>query len=210
MADYSPREERLNIGTHALGAVLSLGALVALIMQALTYGEVMTGIAFTVFGLSLLVLYSASTLYHSATDPKRRSRLKVFDHAAIYVLIAGTYTPFSLVTLRGATGWWIFGIVWGCAMVGIILKLFFTGRFKLVSTIMYVAMGWIIVFAIGPLMNSMPGPGLTWLLAGGIAYTVGAVLYSIKRIPYNHAIFHVFVLAGSFCHFVTIYQYVAP
>jgi len=134
--------------------------------------------------------------------------LKIFDHASIYVLIAGSYTPFTLVTLNGTTGWVIFSIAWGSALIGIILKLFFTGKYSIVSTIMYVVMGWIIVFAIKPLIQHLPTYGLYWLVGGGIAYTIGAILYSIKRIKFNHALFHILVLIGSFCHFISIYFYV--
>jgi hemolysin III len=134
----------------------------------------------------------------------------VVDHATIYVLIAGTYTPFTLVTLNGWVGWTIFGVSWAMALTGITLKLFFTGRYDLFSTLMYVFMGWIVVFAIKPLINSLSAEGLWWLMAGGLAYTVGAILYSIKKIKFNHAIFHMFVLLGSFCHFVSVYWYVLP
>jgi len=128
----------------------------------------------------------------------------------IYVLIAGTYTPITLITMGGATGWAMFGVAWGMAFTGIIVKLFFTGRFHLVSTLMYVFMGWIMVFAIEPLIDNLPTNGLIWLFSGGIAYTVGAVLYAIKGIKFSHAIFHIFVLIGSACHFVTVYFYVLP
>jgi hemolysin III len=155
-------------------------------------------------------LYAASTFYHSAKKSKLRNRLNIIDHASIYILIAGTYTPFTLVTLKGTIGWVIFGISWGLALTGIILKLFFTGKYNLMSTIMYVLMGWVIVFAIKPLINSLPLAGLLWLVAGGISYTIGAIIYGIKKIKFNHAIFHMFVLMGSFCHFMSVYFYVLP
>lgn len=167
-------------------------------------------VSFSIFGASLLILYTASTIYHSVKTPLLRSRMRVFDHAAIYVLIAGTYTPYTLVTLNGATGWTIFGITWGLALSGIILKLFFTGRYRILSTLMYVFMGWIIIFAIEPLVNNLSADGLFWLVAGGVAYTVGAILYAIKQLKFNHAIFHVFVLLGSFGHFISVYFYVLP
>lgn len=134
----------------------------------------------------------------------------MFDHASIYILIAGTYTPYTLVTLSGTTGWVLFGISWGLALAGVILKLFFTGKYNLLSTIMYVLMGWIIIFAVNPLLNKLTQEGLIWLLAGGVAYTVGAIIYSIKKIKFNHAVFHLFVLLGSFCHFMSVYFYVVP
>ena len=210
MSTYSPLEEKANIGTHAFGWIMSGIALFLLLQRALPSGDILHTIAFAVFGLSIMVLYAASTLYHSATDPVRRARLRIFDHAAIYVLIAGTYTPFTLLVLPSPIGTILLAAVWLMAVAGIIIKLFFTVRFKLFSTLMYVSMGWLIVFAFNPLLESMEPHGLQWLLAGGIAYTVGAVLYSIKKLPFNHAIFHVFVLAGTFCHFIAVYQYCLP
>ncbi len=207
---YSPTEEKINIVSHAAGFIFSIAALALLVVRASLYGNAWHIVSSSIFGTSLITLYAASTLYHSAKKPQIRSRLKVFDHASIYALIAGTYTPFTLVTLSGAVGWVIFGLSWGAALTGIILKLFFTGRYNLLSTIMYVLMGWVIVFAIKPLINNLPREGLLWLLAGGIAYTIGAILYSIKKIPLNHAIFHIFVLLGSFCHFVAVFFYVLP
>jgi hemolysin III len=207
---YSPAEENTNIISHAVGFALSILATVLLVVHAAKFGTAKHIVSFAVFGVSLMVLYAASTLYHSAKILARRNRLKIFDHAAIYVLIAGTYTPFTLVTLTGTTGWVIFGIAWGAALVGVVLKLFFTGRFSIASTVMYVLMGWVVVFAIKPLINALPAEGLFWLFAGGVAYTVGAILYSIKKIPFNHAIFHILVLVGSFCHFISIFYYVLP
>ncbi|GAA4817696.1 hemolysin III [Marinicella pacifica] len=206
---FYPRcEERLNIGSHALGLLLSSVGLVLLLMRALTLGTLWHVVSFAVFGISLMLLYAASTIYHMTQTPARRIRWRVVDHAAIYILIAGTYTPFMLTTLRGSLGWTLFGVTWGIAFVGIILKLFFTGRFTVVSTLMYVAMGWLIMFAIKPLAAALPEAGIYWLIAGGISYTVGAILYAIKVIPYNHAIFHFFVLFGSFSHFMVVYGYI--
>jgi hemolysin III len=205
---YSPTEEKINVISHAVGFFLSSVALVFLVVRAGMYGNVLHVVSFTIFGVSLMVLYAASSLYHNAKQPEVRKRLKIFDHASIYVLIAGTYTPFTLVTLVGNTGWVIFGVSWGIALVGITLKLFFTGRYSIASTVMYVLMGWVIIFAIKPLVHNLSADGLFWLFLGGVAYTVGAVLYSIKKIKFNHAIFHLLVLIGSFCHFVSIYFYV--
>jgi hemolysin III len=207
---YTPLEEKTNIISHAIGLVLSIAALVLLVLRASLYGNAWHIVSASIFGFSLISLYAASTVYHSATDPKRRSRMRVIDHATIYVLIAGTYTPFTLVTLNGSIGWVIFGASWGMAIAGITLKLFFTGKYNVLSTLMYVFMGWIIVFAITPLINSLSTEGLFWLFAGGVAYTTGAIIYSIKKIKFNHAIFHLFVLLGSFCHFVSVYFYVLP
>jgi len=207
---YPPFEEKLNVISHGIGFLLSIAALVLLVVYASIYGTVWHVVSYSIYGGSLILLYLASTLYHSAKRSKLRGRLQIFDHAAIYMLIAGTYTPFTLVTLNGTTGWIMFGITWAFALTGIILKIIFTGRFNLLSTIMYVFMGWIVVLAIKPLIHNLPFEGLMWLFAGGIFYTIGAVLYSIKSIKYNHAIFHVFVLLGSFCHFMAIFFYVLP
>jgi hemolysin III len=208
--EYSLLEERINITSHAIGFILSVVALVLLVMHAVLHGHFWHIVSFSVFGISLIALYAASTIYHSAENIVLRSKLRIIDHAAIYVLIAGTYTPFTLITLGGLTGWVIFSVSWGMAFVGIILKIFFTGKYDVISTLMYVFMGWIIVFALEPLIHNLSSEGLFWLVAGGVAYTVGAVLYSIKKIKFNHAIFHVFVLIGSICHFVSVYFYVLP
>lgn len=207
---YPAAEERLNISSHALGFILSIAALVLLVTRASIYGTAWHVVSFSVFGASLIVLYAASTIYHSTKEPVLRDRMRVVDHASIYILIAGTYTPFTLITLSGSTGWIIFGVSWGMALTGIVLKLFFTGKYDLVSTLMYVFMGWIIIFALEPLVDNISPEGLFWLVTGGIAYTVGAVLYAIEKLKFNHAIFHVFVLAGSFCHFISVYFYVLP
>ncbi|GAB1308236.1 hemolysin III family protein [Urechidicola sp. KH5] len=207
---YSKTEERLNVFTHGLGLVLSIIALILLVQASEDKGSVWHLISFSIYGVSLIVLYSASTFYHYVQNPEWRKRLNIFDHAAIYVLIAGTYTPFTLVVLQGWIGWTIFGISWGLAIIGVVLKLFYTGRFDKLSTFTYVAMGWLIIFAIKPLINQFSIEGLWWLFSGGLFYTIGAILYSIKKIPYNHVIFHVFVLFGSFAHFVAVYYYVLP
>ena len=207
---YTPLEEKTNIISHAIGLVLSIVALVLMVIRASLYGQALHIVSVSIFGVSLIALYAASTFYHSAKDPKIRTRLRIFDHATIYVLIAGTYTPLTLITLNGTTGWMVFGVSWAMALTGITLKVFFTGRFNILSTLMYVVMGWIIVFAITPLINNLSTEGLFWLFAGGVAYTTGAIIYSIKKIKFNHAIFHMFVLLGSFCHFVSVYFYVLP
>jgi hemolysin III len=207
---YPPKEELWNILTHGVGMILSLVAAFLLWQRAAEFDSMLVTLTFMVFAISLLLLYASSTFYHSAKDPVWRFRLKILDHIAIFILIAGTYTPFSLVTLKGTTGWIIFGVAWGIALSGTILKLFFTGRYKTLSTILYVGMGWIIVFAIKPLIENLSAGGLWWLFAGGLFYTLGAVLYSISRLKYNHALFHFFVLFGSFSHFMAIYGHVIP
>ncbi|HPQ20284.1 MAG TPA: hemolysin III family protein [Saprospiraceae bacterium] len=206
---YDIQEERLNVMTHGLGLLLSVVAFVLLISKAIKIGEISHLLSFMVFGASLILLYSASTFYHYFQEPHIRRRLNILDHAAIYILIAGTYTPFTIHVLKGSLGWTIFGLTWGIALVGIVFKLFFTGKYDRISTIAYVAMGWIIIFAIKPLVAAMPPQGLRWVVAGGISYTIGAVLYSIDSIKYNHAIFHIFVLMGSFCHFMAVYYYIS-
>ena len=207
---YSPLEEKINISSHAVGLILSIIALALLVTRANLYGNIWHVVSFSVFGASLVALYAASTFYHSANEPVLRNKLRILDHAAIYILIAGTYTPFTLIMLDGSIGWMIFGASWGMALTGIILKLFFTGKYDVISTLMYVFMGWIIVFAIKPLVHNLSYEGLAWLVAGGLAYTFGAILYGIKKIKFNHAIFHIFVLIGSFSHFMSVYFYVLP
>jgi len=207
---YDSKEEKINVISHAIGLILSIVALVLLVVYSSLYGNVWHITSFAIFGASLIVLYAASTAYHYSQNPKLRSRLNIFDHAAIYVLIAGTYTPFTLVILKGWVGWTIFGISWGLALTGVVLKLFYTGKYDKISTIAYVLMGWVIIFALKPLINNFPLKGLLWLLAGGIFYTIGAILYSFKKLKYNHAVFHIFVLLGSFCHFMAVFFYVLP
>ena len=207
---YSPLEEKTNIISHAMGLVLSIVVSVLMLIRAGMYGNIWHVVSVGIFGLSLIALYTASTFYHSAKDPVLRSRLRIIDHASIYVLIAGTYTPYTLIILNGSTGWLIFAASWSMAIIGITLKVYFTGKYNVISTLMYVFMGWIIVFAITPLINNLSAGGLFWLFAGGVAYKTGAILYSIKKIKFNHAIFHMFVLLGSFCHVVSVYFYVLP
>ncbi len=199
-----------NIISHAMGLLLSVVALLLMLVRASDSGDILYIASAAIFGASLVALYTASMLYHSAKDPIIRNRLRINDHATIYILIAGTYTPFTLVVLNGWIGWTLFGISWGMALTGVILKLYFTGKYNVLSTLMYVFMGWIIIFAIKPLINNLPAEGLFWLFAGGVAYTTGAILYSIEKIKFNHAIFHFFVLLGSACHFVSVYFYVLP
>ena len=206
---YSPKEERFNVWSHTLGFVGSIAGTVLLLLKTLEISNPTYAISAAVYGASLLILYAASTLYHNATQPKLRNRLNILDHAAIYALIAGTYTPFCLITLSGQTGWILLGCIWTFAVAGIILKFFFTGRYDKLSTLMYIFMGWMVIFAIKPLLANLPTEGLYWLFVGGIAYMIGAVFYSIPQyIKYNHATFHVFVLVGSWCHFMSVYFWV--
>ena len=203
---YSEAEERLNVYSHGLGFVLSIIAFPFLILKATTYSGFWKPISFIIYGLSMILLYAASTFYHAAKNPKKRRQLNIFDHAAIYVLIAGSYSPFCLVGLNSDLGWYMFIAVWVFALTGVILKLFFTGKYDKISTAMYLLMGWQVMFFIKPLMNALTSFELNFLIVGGVFYTIGAILYSIKKLPYNHATFHVFVLLGSASHFIAIYN----
>jgi len=207
IAIYTPLEEKINIISHALGGILSIVALCFLTLRAMQNG-VLAIICSVVFGLSLILLYGASSAYHFSHQPEIRKKLNIIDHASIYVLISGTYTPYVLITLHGTIGWLIFIISWSMALSGIMLKLFFTGKYHKISTAMYILMGWVIIFAIKPLIHNLSLAGLLWLFAGGISYTVGAIIYSIDKMQFNHAVFHLFVLGGSVCHFMSIYFYV--
>ena len=204
---YSKVEELINIYTHGIGFLFSIVGGVLLFMKALALESSKHMVCYIIYALSLMLLYAASTLYHSAKEQEVRRKRNVWDHSAIYLLIAGSYTPFSLLGLGGTWGISILATVWGIAIIGIILKLFFIGQYSLVSTIGYVVMGCIVVVAIKPLIENMSTMAITYLVAGGISYIVGAVFYQIQKIPYNHAIFHFFVLGGSVFHFISIYLY---
>lgn len=201
---YSLRDEVASAITHGLGVLLSVGAGAVLITLSVLTGDVWTIVGASVFVATLVLVYTSSTLYHAIPFSRAKSRLKTLDHCAIYGLIAGTYTPFLIGGLRGPWGWTLFGIVWALAGAGIVFKLFFGARFRLASTIVYVAMGWLVVVATGPLREALPGSTLAWLVGGGVAYTLGTVFYLSRRIPYAHAVWHLFVLAGSVCHFAAV------
>jgi hemolysin III len=203
-------EELANGITHGIGLALSVVGLVALVILSVIRGNAWHIAGCTTFGVTLVLLYAASTLYHSFHTPRLKRILKILDHTAIYLLIAGTYTPFTLVNLRGFWGWTLFSLVWGLSVFGIIWKLFHVERFQIVSTMVYVAMGWLVVIAIKPVMSAIPISGIIWLVAGGLFYTVGVLFFASKRIPYNHAIWHVFVMAGSICHYFAVMFYVLP
>ncbi|MDZ4047221.1 MAG: hemolysin III family protein [Pseudoxanthomonas sp.] len=206
----SPREELANAISHGLGALAALAGGSVLITLSATFGNGWQLAGAIVFSASLFVLYLASTLYHMTSNLEWRGRLKVFDHCAIFILIAGTYTPFTLVGLREDGGWWLFAAIWTLAVAGVIFKLFFTGRFKGLSTAIYLGMGWMLVTALGPFLRQVPMDTILWLLAGGLSYTAGTYFYMHKRIPFAHAIWHGFVLGGSACHFVAVTQHVVP
>ncbi len=201
---YSKKEEQLNIVSHAFGLLLSVIAFPFLIIKSFSFIGFWEKASFIIYGISLLVLYAASTFYHASKKPNLRRRLNIFDHAAIYVLIAGSYSPLCIVGLQSQLGWYMFLSVWFFAFIGVILKLFFTGKYDKISTIMYLLMGWQIVFFIKPLLKNLSEESLLWLISGGIFYSVGALFYAVNKIKYNHAIFHVFVLLGSLSHFLTI------
>ncbi|MEH7224391.1 hemolysin III family protein [Bacillus sp. JJ1566] len=204
----SLKEEIANAITHGLGVLLSIPALVMLIVFAVKYGDVWHVVSFSIFGATMFLLYLFSTLLHSITHLKAKKVFAILDHSAIYLLIAGTYTPFVLVSIGGWLGWTIFGIVWGLAVIGIVFKVFFVEKFMILSTVCYVLMGWLIVVGIKPLYESIGFNGVMLLLTGGILYTVGAVFYVWRKLPFNHAIWHLFVLAGSAAMFFTVLFYV--
>lgn len=203
---YSETEEKFNIRSHALGIFLSFVGLILLLIKGESY-SFLGAAGFIVYGLSQILIYASSTFYHSQKNPKKRYVANIVDHAMIFVSIAGTYTPFCLISLRGHGGISLLITVWTIALAGMILKIKFTGKYNLLSTIIYVAMGWLIVLYAREFFENVPIKGIYWLMAGGIAYTVGAILYIIDRIPFNHAVFHVFILLGSICHFLAIYFY---
>lgn len=207
---YTKGEEIANAITHGIGAALSIAALVLLIVFAVRYGDVWYTVSYSIYGATLVILYTESTLYHSLSGKKVKRLFRIFDHASIYLLIAGTYTPFALTILRGPLGWTIFGVVWGLTIIGITMKVFFTGKFEKLSTAIYIGMGWIIVIALKRIIEFMPIPGVILLIAGGILYTGGAFLFMRDDIPYNHAVWHLFVMSGSACHFFSILLYLIP
>jgi hemolysin III len=210
VADYTAREELANSLTHGLGVLLSVAGLAALVMASARHGDAWHVTSTAIFGATLVLSYLTSTLYHSLRGDRVKEVLRKFDHAAIFLLIAGTYTPFVLVTLRGPWGWSLFGVVWGLAIAGVALKFWFAGRFRLLSTAIYLAMGWLVLIALKPLTAALPRDGLVWLFSGGLCYSLGAGFYLWKRLPYHHAIWHVFVLAGGACHWVAVFRHVVP
>ncbi len=207
---HDVREELASALTHGLGATAALAGGAVLITLAALHGDGWQLGASIVFGVALLLLYIASTLYHSIHHSVIKGRLKVFDHCAIYVLIAGTYTPFTLIGLRGSVGWWLFGTIWALALAGVVFKLFYTGRFKKLSTLIYVAMGWLIMVAAKPMFAALDTWTLGWLIAGGAFYTLGTFFYHRPSMRYSHAIWHLFVLGGSISHYVAVFAQVAP
>lgn len=207
---YSMAEEIFNAVTHGVGIVFAIAALVLMIVFASIYGNAWHIVSVSIYGTTLVMLYVASTLYHSFTNEKVKKVFKILDHSAIFLLIAGTYTPFMLVTVRGVLGWLLLSVVWTFAIVGIILKIFFVGRFKVLSTLFYILMGWLVVIALKPLITAIPAPGMWLLISGGLLYTLGTFFYIRKNKAFNHGIWHLFVLGGSVCHFLAVLLYVLP
>jgi hemolysin III len=202
-------DEIVNTITHGIGILLSITALVLMVVRSAIYGTAASVVGASIFGAGLIILYSASTIYHSARKIRLKYYLNKFDHAAIYVLIASSYTPITLVTMRGAWGWSIFGVIWAIAIFGILFKIFwYKPKYRTISAWGYVAMGLVVIVAVKPLIASMPLWGLIWMAIGGVAYIIGVLFYLSERIPFGHGIFHLFVIAGSFAHFWAIYHYV--
>jgi hemolysin III len=197
-------EELSNSLTHGVGLALSIAGFVVLVILAAMRGSAWRIVSCAVYGTTLVCLYTASTLYHGIRSRRLKRVLKICDHSAIYLLIAGTYTPFLLVNLRGSWGWSLFAVIWGLAMAGILFKVWFVEHFPVFSTAVYLLMGWLALVAVKPMLLKVPHSGLLWLLAGGVLYTVGVVFYAWKKVPYNHAIWHGFVLAGSTCHYLAV------
>lgn len=209
-AAYTPGEELANALTHGIGIALSVAGLAVLVALAGLRGGAWQVTSAAIFGATLVLLYTASTLYHSLRGEQLKRLLRKFDHAAIFLLIAGTYTPFLLVSLRGPWGWSLFGIIWALAVAGVTMKFWFAGRFRVLSTLLYLAMGWLVVIALRPMLRAVPATGLWLLLAGGLSYTLGTAFYVSRRLPYHHAIWHLFVLGGSVCHFFAVMSAVIP
>ncbi len=207
---YSLGEEIANSLTHGIGALLSICGLVVLVNLAATHGNIWHVVSSSIFGATMILLYLTSTLYHSITAPRAKELLRLLDHVAIYLLIAGTYTPFLLVNLRGPWGWSVFALVWSIALTGIILKVSPLGQKRGLSLGLYLTLGWIILIAINPLLSALDPGGIRLLVAGGFTYTGGVIFYIWKQLPYNHAIWHLFVLAGSIFHFFAVLLYVVP
>ncbi|MFO8144798.1 MAG: hemolysin III family protein [Candidatus Syntrophosphaera sp.] len=200
-AKQSPGEEIANSITHGMGIGLSIAALVILVVFAARQGDIWKVVSFSIYGTTLIILYLSSTLYHAFPQPNVKRFFRILDHCSIFLLIAGTYTPVTIGVMRGVWGWTMFGIIWALAIAGINLKIFALGKLKKLSVIIYILMGWMVVIAINPLLEQMTPVFMTWLAIGGACYTLGVIFYAFKKMPYHHAIWHLFVLGGSICHF---------
>ncbi|NUM40763.1 MAG: hemolysin III family protein [Leptospiraceae bacterium] len=210
--EYSMGHEIANAVTHGIGGGLSIAGLSILVTIAAIYGDVWRVVSSAIYGATLVMLYLASTLYHGIYHWRTKQVFKIIDHAAIYLLIAGTYTPFTLVSLRenSNTGWILFGIIWGLALTGVAIKAVLPGRFSVLSVVVYIIMGWLCLFALGDIRRAIGFGGMVWLVSGGLSYTLGVIFYAWNKLPFNHAIWHLFVLGGSICHFFAILFYVLP
>lgn len=207
---YSLGEEIANSITHGIGAGLSIAGLTLLVALAVMNGNIYQIVSFSIYGATLTILYLASTLYHSFQQPRVKRIFRIFDHAAIFLLIAGTYTPFLLVGVRGTIGWTLLVVVWGLALLGVGFKALFINRFQKLSVLAYILMGWLSVIAAKEMLANIPLGGLIWLAAGGAIYTIGIIFYALKKYRYTHTVWHVFVLGGSICHYFAILLYLAP
>lgn len=210
LKQYTVVEEMIHAATHGVGVILSIAGLTWMLYVSISASDAWRIVASAIYGVTLIALFLASTVYHSMYASRHREVFKLVDHCAIYLLIAGTYTPFLLVAMRSSTGWWLFGTIWALATAGIVTKLWLRHRFPKFALASYLAMGWLIVVA-APQVAAAIGPnGMAWLVAGGISYTAGVVFYVLERLPFNHAIWHVFVLIGGICHFFGVALYVLP
>jgi hemolysin III len=207
---YSLAEEISHSITHGIGVALSIVGLVILVVRATGHGDVIQIVSFSIYGASLTLLYLASTLYHGIQYPPVKRLFRILDHASIYLLIAGSYTPFLLVGLRGKLGWTFLVMIWGLAILGVGFKTFFIHRFEKISVLVYIFMGWISLVMVKEMVANIPVGGLIWLAVGGVLYTVGVIFYALKKVPYMHMVWHVFVLGGSICHFFAVFLYLAP
>ncbi len=207
LPEYTVGEEIANSVTHGVGTLLSIAGLVVLVVLSALDGDPLRIASFTVYGISLVLLHLASTLYHALTPVRVKQVFRVFDHASIFLLIAGSYTPFLLLGVGGKLGWIMFAVIWAIAINGVVFKAFCTGRFGVVSTIAYILMGWMAVFVFGPLVSHLPLTAILWLVGGGVSYTLGIVFYAWKRLPYAHMVWHLFVLTGAACHYVAVVSF---
>lgn len=202
---FTKEEEIVHAITHGIGAVFSIAALIILTVMAAMHGNAWHIVSFTLFGNTMLILYVSSTIVHALPEGRWKRVFEIFDHSSIYFFIAGTYTPFLFLAVKGAIGWTLFGIVWGLALIGTVFKCFFVNRFLYTSTMIYVVMGWLIVFAWKPLVSALSQEGVVYLVSGGILYTVGAVFYVWRGFKFHHAVWHMFVLGGSVAHFFAVF-----
>ena len=210
MKRYSMAEEVAHVITHGVGLLLSVAALVVLVVSASLRGDAWHIVSAIIYGTTLVLLYAASTCYHASWSPRAKAFFQTLDHAAIYLLIAGTYTPFTLVNLRGGWGWSLFGVVWGLALFGVLLEAVAARRVRMLSLILYLGLGWLVAIAVKPLLASVAAGGVILLVLGGLAYSGGVVFFVWRRLPYHHAVWHVFVMAGSVFHFFAVLFYVIP